>query len=199
MLTITIHFLYLTHIISYIYEQGSIDISLRQSGHSLEGVRPPPESSSYEEPPPAHSESEDEDSEDDPPPPPPPPAAIDAAAMQRERIARLVSSADYTLSHSVPRSSSARKNREEKEFEEAVGVPLPEREEEEEEVKEVTMELIEEAESVARQAFLYHLKLHAPGLSQELMSQTFSGEWSWANSSIGAHRFFNKGVGWNEK
>ena len=128
MLTITIHFLYLTHIISYIYEQGSIDISLRQSGHSLEGVRPPPESSSYEEPPPAHSESEDEDSEDDPPPPPPPPAAIDAAAMQRERIARLVSSADYTLSHSVPRSSSARKNREEKEFEEAVGVPLPERE-----------------------------------------------------------------------
>ena len=61
------------------------------------------------------------------------------------------------------------------------------------------MELIEEAESVARQAFLYHLKLHAPGLSQELKSQVFSGPWSWANSSIGAHRFFNKGVGWNEK
>ena len=133
-----------------------------------------------------------------PPPPPPPPAAIDAAAMQRERVARLVSSADRYRTVVVTHDLPLKKKIERKKVRRSSRCTLT-RERRDEDVKEVTMELIEEAESVRKASIFYHLKLHAPGLSQELKSQTFSGEWSWANSSIGAHRFFNKGVGWNEK
>ena len=103
-----------------------------------------------DEPPPPRASSEDDSEEesDDEDPPPPPLPPVDLAEMQKERIAKLVGSVSAVPYRSTKSYTSQISREEEKE--EDVGVPLPEEEEEEEEKEEVTMELIEEAESVAR-------------------------------------------------